>query len=522
MKGLGPRAYNILFHTHTVSGITISAVLFVLFFAGAIALFKQEIYQWEAPAARISVKNNIDYERMIYRLDSIRTGIHKADEIRVVLPVTARPVYTVYAPVNGASGMEYATFIYNPQSDQITELFRGDGTTTGDTLYRLHFLDQVPWYIGRYIAGFVSLFFAFAVISGLLIHWKNIVSKFYAFSFKQVRKQFWTNAHTVFGVIGLPFQLMYAITGAFYLLSVFILAPAVITLFKGDQQKLITKIYPAEAFHQHGEHMQTGHWPVAQGVAKIRKDHPGYRISYLEIINPGKENAALGCDLIDDKAFNRNGTIVLDLHTGRYKLQLRPGTKNYAQSLLEGISKVHFATFGGILLKILYFLLAMISCFVIISGVLMWKEARNKASYTWRQRRFHHRVTIVYLSVCFSLFPATALLFIAEHLVPLTTGHARMVNMLFFSGWLLFALTLCFFKKEKHITAFCLLTGGILALAVPLANGLSTGDWLWHTAGSYPYVFYTDIVWLFTGILSLLLFSRLKKISDIPKPIESV
>lgn len=508
MKGLGTRAYNILFHTHTVSGIVISAVLFIIFFAGALSLYKQEIYQWEDPAARIPVVNNIDFERLILRMDSVKAGVKKADEVRVRMPSEAHPVYTVYTPVEDSSGTEYATFVYNPVTHNITELFKDDGTTTGETLYRLHFLDQVPWYIGRYIAGFVSLFFAFAVITGLLIHWKNIITKFYAFSFKKITKQFWTNTHTVFGIIGLPFQLMYAITGAFYLLSIFILAPAVLISFKGDQQKLITKLYPPEAFHGHNEHQEfkeAAHMPVAAGIQKIRGDYPGYNISFLEIINPGKENASLGADLVNSNAFNKDGMAVLDLHTGRYKLEIKPGEKTYVQSILGGISKVHFATFGGWLLKALYFVLALFTCFVIISGVLMWKAARNKPAYTDRQRRFHHRVTMIYLAACFSLFPATALLFISEQLIPGGSGHARNVNTLFFLGWLLFAIIGYFLKTEKRVALYCLLLGGVLACSVPFANGIVTGDWFWKTAVSLPYVFTTDIVWLITGLLSLVL-----------------
>ncbi|MGO3161898.1 PepSY domain-containing protein [Sphingobacterium sp. JB170] len=504
MKGLGPRAYNILFHTHTVSGIVISLVLFIIFFAGAISLYKQEIYQWENPAARITVIDNIDYERMITRLDSVKTGIKEADEVRVVLPTEARPVYTIYAPVTDSTGTHFTTFVYNPRTDHITELFHGDGTTTGDTLYRLHFLDQVPWYIGRYIAGFVSLFFAFAVVAGVLIHWKNIIPKFYAFSFKQIKKQFWTNAHTIFGIIGLPFQLMYAITGAFYMLSVFILAPAVLVLFKGDQDKLVTKIFPTEAFHAHDsvDHSAV-HMPIAKGLRQIRSDYPEYQLSYLEIINPGRENAALGADLVDKKTFNKDGTVVLDLHSGDYKLQIKPGEKNYTQSVLTGINKVHFAAFGGWMMKALYFILSMFSCFVIISGVLMWKEARNKPTYSDRQRRFHHRVTVVYLAVCFSLFPATALLFIAEQLVPVGSGHASSVNTLFFLSWLLFATVGYLRKTEKHITIYCLVLGGALACIIPFANGFNTGDWLWITAFHHPYVFITDTLWFITGAMTL-------------------
>lgn len=505
MKGLGTRLYNIFFHTHTVSGIVISAVLFIIFFAGAISLYKQEMYQWENPAARGQAARKINYEQLIHRLDSARSGIENAQEIRVVIPTQAKPIYTIYAGFKEAGSEVYVTAFYNPIDDKITTLEQGSTSTVGETLYRLHFLDHIPLYLGRYIAGFVALFFAFAIITGLLIHWKNIVSKFYAFSFRKTKKQFWTNAHTVFGLIGLPFQLMYAITGAFYLLSVFILAPAVILLFNNDQDKLVTMLYPTEYFHEHeGMAAAAIHGSIGDGLAKIRGDYPAYTVSYLEIINLGRKNAVLSAELINKETFNANGTVVLDLLSGQYKLEIKPGHKNYAQSLLNGIAVLHFANFGGWLTKALYFVLSIFTCFVIISGVLMWKQARDKPSYTNRQRAFHHRVTICYLSVCFSLFPATALLFLTELIVPMAEGHVDRVNSLFFALWLVVAVCCYFRKTEARITGFCLALGGILSLGVPFANGMMTGDWMWYTFNRLPYVFAVDLLWLITGILSLL------------------
>jgi uncharacterized iron-regulated membrane protein len=41
------RIYNILFHTHTISGIFISLALYVIFFAGSFSFFRDEINSWE-------------------------------------------------------------------------------------------------------------------------------------------------------------------------------------------------------------------------------------------------------------------------------------------------------------------------------------------------------------------------------------------------------------------------------------------------------------------------------------------
>ena len=41
------RIYNVLFNTHTISGIIISAALYVIFFAGSFSFFRDEIISWE-------------------------------------------------------------------------------------------------------------------------------------------------------------------------------------------------------------------------------------------------------------------------------------------------------------------------------------------------------------------------------------------------------------------------------------------------------------------------------------------
>ncbi|MFE2861317.1 PepSY domain-containing protein [Sphingobacterium multivorum] len=41
------RRYNIYFNTHTISGIIICAILYVIFFAGSFSFFKNEINAWQ-------------------------------------------------------------------------------------------------------------------------------------------------------------------------------------------------------------------------------------------------------------------------------------------------------------------------------------------------------------------------------------------------------------------------------------------------------------------------------------------
>lgn len=511
LKGLGNRAYNIMFHTHTVSGIVISVALYIIFFAGAFTLFREEFYQWEDPTARIQVIKPIDYQEIIEKIKTAEPTFLIDKKLRIVPPSAENPLVGVFGMIDKPKGKPtYAGFRYNPVRKTVQSHDAYD-TTVGETLFRLHFLDQLP-YAGRWIAGFVSLFFLFAVVTGVLVHWRNILTKFYGFSLKGTLKQFWTNAHTVFGLIGLPFQMMYAVTGAFYLLTLLILLPAVVVLYGGDQQKIFALIRPNDAIKLNEKSLvSSGNASISAVLNRIKTDYPGYDVPYFTVENLTREDALLSARIVDKQSFTGDGIVSIYMKDGKKAVEVIPGRKKYVESVIDGIARVHFAQFGGLLLKGIYFVLTLFTCFVIISGVLLWKEARNKKGYTEQQKRFHHRVTMIYLAICFGLFPAVPLLFMAELLVPAGgTSHATQVNAVFFLSWLVFAIMGFLLKTEARQTRFFLLLGGLLSVLVPVVNGIQTSDWFWHSTTS-RFVRATDLFWLLTGIGTLAICSSIQR-----------
>ncbi|MDJ1469311.1 PepSY-associated TM helix domain-containing protein [Xanthocytophaga flava] len=510
-SGLPNRAYNILFHTHTVSGIVISVALYIIFFAGAFTLFRDEFYKWENPTARYYTGKPIDYDTTLQKVKSVIPNFDWSDDTYLTTPSYTRPDIWVSGHIQTSSHQEeHFQGTYSPVNQAFSKELK---TTTGETLYRLHFLDQLPG-LGRYIAGFVSLFFLFATLTGVLIHWRNIVTKFYGFSLKGSWKQLWTNAHTVLGILGLPFQLLYAITGTFYILSILILLPTVLVFFGGDQQKVISAIRPNEGIVLK-ENAQTvsNHLSINQFVTKVQHEYPGFEINLIGLKHYKKEDAHITFMLKDAQSFTGDGLVSYSLIDGKKLIESMPGNKTYVQSVLFGIGRIHFGTFGGIIVKIIYFILALLTCFVLISGILIWKEARNKKEYTDQQKRFHHKVTMWYLAICFGLYPAIALLFISEQLIPFQlSNRITIVNSLFFGGWLAISICSYFYRTESRLTRFTLLMGGILSLAVPLSNSIVTGDWIGQALSTKQYtVLGVDLFWLLTGIVSLGIFSYLRK-----------
>ena len=503
LKGLPNRLYNITFHTHTVSGIVISFALYVIFFAGAFTLFKDEFYQWENPQAREPLTESIDYDSILATLKKAKPLFDLSEDITIQMPSKEEPQMSIYGHLivpKGKPEVHYNTF-YSPNSKKFSE---EEKSTIGETLYRLHFFDQIP-IVGRFISGFIALFFAFAVVTGVMIHWKNMSSKFTGFSIKGTRKQIWTNSHTVFGLLGLPFQFMYAITGAYYMLSFLVLLPVVVVFFDGDQEKALKVIVEERALEtKENSPFTTNNLKLTSILDNVKKENPELEFKFLQIKHFDREDAIMAVALENSKTFAGDGSLSITLRDGKTVADYLPGKKTYSQSILYGIARLHFATFGGLILKTIYFLLALLTCFIIISGVLLWKEARNKKSYTDKQKRFHHRVTMSYLAICFGLFPAVAVLFNAELLVPDIEKHVFLVRTVFFVSWLIFTTVGLFSKNEAKATQLYLYLGAIFSIIVPVTNGIITNDWIWIALakGNY-FVAGTDIFWFITGIISL-------------------
>jgi uncharacterized iron-regulated membrane protein len=225
LKAFGKRTHNILFHTHTVAGIVISFALFVIFFAGAFALFRGELHRWENPDARYETPINIDLDRVLRAVISDVPSFDISKRVNFVVPSEYEGDYKILGFVNEGEGRPVRkgwlinSKTYDVRLNELKE--RG----IGEALYRLHYFGPIP-VIGLYLSGLTALFFLFASVTGVLVHWKSMVDKFYAFLGEGSWKKIWKNAHTTLDLIGLPFQLVYAVTGALLGLSTLLLIPA--------------------------------------------------------------------------------------------------------------------------------------------------------------------------------------------------------------------------------------------------------------------------------------------------------
>src|SRR5690606_14419404 len=162
----------------------------------------------------------------------------------------------------------------------------------------------------------------------------------------------------------------------------------------------------------------------------------------------------------------------------------------------------HFGDYAGYGLLVISFIFGLLSCFVILSGVMIWLTAREKRNIPEKRLRFNRQVANVYLAICLSLFPVTALEFILVKIAPQV--DMAFLYATYFSLWSGATLVFILIGNPAITNRWSLVIGGLLGLLVPLANGLASGNWLWSTIANGEYhILVVDLLWLFLGFLAL-------------------
>src|SRR5690606_40947366 len=92
------------------------------------------------------------------------------------------------------------------------------------------------------LAGLTAFIFLFALITGLLLHWDKLVSNFFVFRPFNKWKTVWTDMHTALGVIGFPFQFIFAVTGTFLIINSVLALPFSKLLYHVVRQKMYQEI----------------------------------------------------------------------------------------------------------------------------------------------------------------------------------------------------------------------------------------------------------------------------------------
>jgi len=364
-----------LTNAHAWVGLVISTALFIIFLAGSFSLFRDNIAQWELdphlPLNTVDV--NVTADEVIKRVVT-EYQLEETHFFRIRFPSDGKPYYQVSFEDHDESGKEvYRGLIVSAQTGEIVA--NDYNFILADFLYRLHVDLKIPT-AGKYIVGIVTLFFFVALISGVLIHWRKIVKNFYLYR-KEKAKDKYLDGHNLIGVMGLPFHIMYAITGLIFNLVIVYQIAYALVLYGGDQGALLKDAgYDQPHINEVGKHVEmTG---FDELYLQARKTLGEEELKYLAVEHFGDESAMVSFGASDSSAFGVRKEVIYRVSTGEQLYLTLDNHDNAVRSGLRFLQSLHFGDFAGYGLRIVFFILGIGTCYIILTGNLMWIAKREK------------------------------------------------------------------------------------------------------------------------------------------------
>ncbi|GHD67799.1 PepSY-associated TM helix domain-containing protein [Jeongeupia chitinilytica] len=470
MKSASLRLYKQL---HTWSGIIAGFALFIAFYAGAITVFHEELAVWQTPAMRQATVERIDDAGA--RIAAFHAAHPELKgQFAMMLPSAHDPALTAWWFDAPAGAWQHRA---------LAEIGRGSAVAPQSDLAEfvntLHFSLGLP-VAGIWVMGIVSLLYGLALVSGLIVHLPVLLKDLYALRPGANLKRFWQDAHNVIGVLSLPFHVMFAITGALFCLYGFVFAVFDQGVAGGRLAGEFETATSAAVTRAPAGRPAAMLSPVAL-LEKIHAVAPDMEANWLRFINYGDRNATVEIRGASPGTLGPYGGIGLDMVTGDVlKLEV-PGQRTVNQAVLGGAYGVHFGSFGGVLVQWLYFVLGLGGAFLFYSGNLLWIEARRKRQ-TPAQPLKARRMAQATAGVCIGSCAAISAAFVAT-----MAAHAAGADPAVWARaacFATFALLLGWsFRRPPAQAAIDLLNAAaVLSAAIPLANGIATGDHLFVTA----------------------------------------
>lgn len=511
----------------------------MIFFAGSFAFFKDDIAAWQKNTSFVSEKKVTvkDFNKVI---DSLAEHHNlKGRNFDFTVQRHEMGAYVNMSPSmdstlkkkpklgevkkEGRGGRrrgdgDSAFFTYNFASQKQSEY--SESYDMGEFLYRLHFLAQlnvVPIRVGvpfgYLLAGVVSFIFLFALITGLMLHWNKIVSNFFVFRPFSKWKTVWTDLHTALGVIGFPFQFIFAVTGVVLIVNSFLITPYSKFLYQGDSKKLYQDLeYSDDTEYPYSYTALTSSFDLNVFVRKVEAKWDQARIKTVSVRNYEDANMHIIVTSVPNPQvrFSGVGKIVYRVHDQKVLYEKSPlENSTYVDKVKNIIYHLHFGDFGGRPVRVMYFVLGILGCVVIISGILIWLVARDKDNVPSHKRKFNFWTANIFLSVCLSMLPVTAFTMV----VILFLGKATQSDIYhwYFYSWLALSV---YFIVRRNLTLTnrqTLILSVITCFSVPIFHGILRSNWMWNTFARQAYdLLFIDLLFLTLAILSAIVLWKMR------------
>ncbi len=406
---------------HTWTGLVAGWIIFLIFFNGSAAYFRQEITTWMKPelAAAIDSAKSVSGAVTFLKVkapDAESWTISVPDDRYPVSDVTWKP-----KPKPGAVPVREDDDQQTPPDrraiiDAAGQALATRDTEGGDYFFQFHFaLHYLPLFLSTVLVTLASLGLMVALTTGIIIH-RRFFAEFFTFRPRQGVRS-WLDAHTTFAVLALPFHLMITYSGVAILMFFFM--PWAVFATHSNPQAYFAKIFSGPTIPT-----AIGHAAPLVSVNTVMSAAEviwkGGRAERIRITNPGDASATIILDRhINGLIAGPDASLTFNGVTGA----LIPPTSesNTANTTGAAIFNLHEAHFARPALRWLLFLSGAVGTTMVASGLILWTEKRRRKRLDPNYSRRGFQVVDTFNVAVIAGYPAaTAALFWSNRLLPLS------------------------------------------------------------------------------------------------------
>ncbi|MEM9025389.1 MAG: PepSY-associated TM helix domain-containing protein [Verrucomicrobiota bacterium] len=490
-----PSVNNRWYTMHSVTGALVLIPLFIICVAGTITFFHKELYAWQSPELRRPVPEAIKAVD-VYSGPILQDIPNETMWARVDLPNENYPLIRVQHRIQGQETTRHA--IDSATGEEVDS--RLISSIFSNKIYGWHYLRPIPG--GIYISGFVGLIWFALSITGFWLHRKKLFNQFKGWG-SRTGRAFQSWLHTIAATLTLPLHVIYGVTGAVFGLNILALPLVLFIAFGGDQGKMMEDVFglPSEMV-QAEEYASVP--DLDPFMAKTYELVPGAKIKDMYIEYPRDLNARMHVHFED--ANGGEGEALYSLHKSTEpEMLVMPEDMPAAMQVIMAVFSLHFANFGGMIVRSIYFVGGVFLCVLTYAGTRMWlvKAARKIPKTALITERLFDGFGL-------GMLPAIAVYALATRLLPVMEDRGQLEVIIFHHSWL--AIGFCILAiGTSPIRRQLLASSSVLLLGfIPIIDGLLYNSWPWQaTSWHVPSVGYINI--FITASVGALIAYRLAK-----------
>jgi uncharacterized iron-regulated membrane protein len=350
---------NFIFYIHSFAGLVSGLFILLMSISGAALVFHEDIDSFQQPEFIVKDNNNLTVDSAYNNLRQ-RFPYAQISSCRLPLNKETAFAFSVYDP-SYKEGKKAAEIFIHPQTGGYL------GIRGGSDDMKHNFMSWLSKFhnsfhlgkTGEWLLGFFALVFLLSLITGFILFRKNILAVL--LFRKAVYKR--SNLHQLIGVYALIFNLMIAVTGFWMQRYVFKKE-----FYQSYDYTPVLKASPVFSFK------------YDSAFAQVKKTYPDFTaaVIYFAQSNSGK-TAVYGSRASNAYIHSRKFADVIMLDSAGGIAKTRMINENSADDKYDIInSQLHMGNFGGIGIKIIYFVFGLSGGLLSITGFLLWWRRRKR------------------------------------------------------------------------------------------------------------------------------------------------